>query len=138
MDKRRGGSIAESKVSTALIREGAIVSQPLYYEARYDLVADFSGDIYRVQVKRAFDCDKDNSVKVEARSRNSGGNSTYSEDEVDSIAVYIPHNDSVHWYWLDEISDQFNIYIGDWQSLRPANKAQTRNPSEYKLPNRKI
>ena len=136
MDRRSSGSVAEGKVVTELIECGAVVSQPLYYEARYDVLADFDGDIFRVQIKRAFDSGKENSAKVEARGRNSCGDNPYDETEIDCICVYVPHLDECHWYWINEISNQFNIYIGDWEELSPANKAQMRNPNEYKITER--
>jgi len=130
---RRNGAIAEAEVSKKLYELGAIVSSPDYYEAKYDLIADFHGELIRVQVKRAYQrADRENSVSVELRRPNPDGSKrTYSEGDFDALAVYIPSIGNICWFDIAELNtDQLTIYTGDWSDVRPCNKGRMRNYSD--------
>lgn len=138
MNKRQKGALAEASVTKELYKAGAIVSSPDFREVRYDLIADFSGDLYRIQVKSGYKSAK-GTLMVELRSRNQDVNSTYSDDDFDALCVYNRYEDECYWLWNNELTgDQISIYTKDWDDLRPNNKAQCRNSDDYLISNRKI
>lgn len=48
------GNIAEMVVMLEATKRGITVSKPFTHDARYDLIFDVNGKLYKVQIKRAF------------------------------------------------------------------------------------
>jgi hypothetical protein len=88
------GEIACLKVRLRAFELGALVCQPPI-QARYDLVIDYEGRLYRAQVKY-----------VDARTQHSQGaifvdlrkrKRCYTRDEIDVVLVYVPQIDKICW-----------------------------------------
>jgi hypothetical protein len=86
------GAIAETAIAWAAIRLGIGVYRPLFEGGRYDFIFEVGGELYRVQCKwaplerevvnvRCYSC---------RRSRYGLVRRTYTDSEVDLIAVYCP------------------------------------------------
>jgi hypothetical protein len=113
------GQIALWKVVLAAFHKGACVSLPCV-PARYDLILDYQGKLYRAQVKYA-DCKAPHSqgaVQVDLRRRKR----CYTRDEIDVLLVYIPQVDRVCWFPPEMFDNKAVLYLR-WQ---PAKNGQTR------------
>ncbi len=89
------GEIAVLKVREEALRKGAVVSIPSI-PARYDLILDYQGRLYRAQVKYA-ESKSPNSqgaVRVDLRRRKR----LYTHDEIDLLLVYVPQIDRILWF----------------------------------------
>lgn len=88
MDTRIVGELTELKCQLYCLEQGYTVSKPIVDNARYDLLLDYNGKIYRIQIKTArwmseehegivFNCKSQHSI--------SGGNKImkYTPDEID-------------------------------------------------------
>lgn len=88
MDTRIVGELTELKCQLYCLEQGYTISKPIVDNARYDLLLDYNGKIYRIQIKTArwmseehegivFNCKSQHSV--------SGGNKImkYTPDEID-------------------------------------------------------
>ena len=51
MDTKLKGNITELKIATKLVEMGCTVSFPFGENARYDMIADWEGTLYRIQCK---------------------------------------------------------------------------------------
>ncbi|MFN7950010.1 MAG: group I intron-associated PD-(D/E)XK endonuclease [Blastocatellia bacterium] len=91
------GNLSESKVLTAYIEAGFLVSLPFGGGAPYDLVVDTGERLLKVQVKTGR---LRNGCVLFAAQRISGHHGTkrrrYEESEFDVYAVYCPDNDRVY------------------------------------------
>ena len=89
------GNLSESKVLTAYIQAGFIVSVPFGGGAPYDLIVDTGSQLLRVQVKTGR---LRNGCVIFARQRFSGHQKgrRYELTEFDVFAVYCPDNDSIY------------------------------------------
>jgi hypothetical protein len=92
MDSNRKGAIAEMKIATAATELGVPVLRPMTEHGRYDLAFEIGDRILRVQCKWA-SLDKISGVmRVNLQgswlSPNGYVRSSYSEDEIDLVAVY--------------------------------------------------
>lgn len=91
--------VATLKIQLRALEKGAIVSKPVVEGTRYDLVLDYCGRLYRVQVKYA-DGESQNGatfVRLTAGSYGKVRFHSYSSIEVDAILVYVPKQDVVLW-----------------------------------------
>lgn len=88
MDTRVKGELTELKCQLYCLEQGYIISKPILDNARYDMIIDYNGKFYRIQVKTSrwmseehegivFNCKSQHSV--------SGGNKImkYSPEEID-------------------------------------------------------
>lgn len=48
------GNIAEMVVMLEATKRGIVVSKPFTHDARYDLIFDVAGELFKIQIKRAF------------------------------------------------------------------------------------
>src|SRR4051812_42170606 len=99
------------KVELIAAEKGAIVSVPTS-PARYDLVIDWRGKLYRTQVKYASSGSKRSSgvVTVGLR-RGFGGKRRYLSDEIDVVLVYVPQIDSVCWFGPEVFQNRTGIIL---------------------------
>ena len=88
MDTRVKGELTELKCQLFCLEKGYVISKPILDNARYDMVVDYNGKFYRIQIKTSrwmseehegfvFNCKSQHSV--------AGGNKImkYSPDEID-------------------------------------------------------
>lgn len=88
IDTRVKGELTELKCQLFCLEKGYIISKPILDNARYDMVVDYNGKFYRIQIKTSrwmseehegfvFNCKSQHSV--------AGGNKImkYSPDEID-------------------------------------------------------
>jgi hypothetical protein len=88
MDTRVKGELTELKCQLYCLEQGYVISKPILDNARYDMIIDYNGKFYRIQVKTSrwmseehegivFNCKSQHSV--------SGGNKImkYSPEEID-------------------------------------------------------
>ena len=92
MDANRKGAIAEAEIALAAIRRGIPVLKPVAEHGRYDLGFELGGRILRVQCKWASFDEAAGVIKVGLQgswlSPHGYVRSSYSEDEIDLVAVY--------------------------------------------------
>lgn len=100
------GDIGEAIAIADFTKAGAIVSKPLSNNARYDIIIDINGKLFRVQVKTTSSVKEDkmvfatkttNYVKGEHKSVH------YTKEEVDMFYFYCAEND---WRGLYLITDE--------------------------------
>jgi hypothetical protein len=102
------GQIALWQVVLAAFHKGACVSLPCV-PARYDLILDYQGRLYRAQVKYA-DCKAQNSrgaVRLDLRRRKR----CYRRDEVDVLLVYVAQIDRVCWFDPEVFDNKINLQL---------------------------
>jgi hypothetical protein len=96
----RKGEIACCEVKRHALDKDVIVSKP-EIEARYDLVLDVDGKLYRAQVKyvdRApSGCVGSIEVDLRKQCRNNGKTKKYSEKEVDVVLAFLPSTRQILW-----------------------------------------
>ncbi|MGC4835092.1 group I intron-associated PD-(D/E)XK endonuclease [Micromonospora vinacea] len=123
------GDMAELAVAACLRRLGATVSFPFGYACRYDLIADFAGDLFRVQVKSGHlskGC-----VSANTKSSNTNRPSRrYEVCDVDAIVVYCPALGSIYWVPTADLNGATILYL---RVDEPANgqRASIRSAFDY-------
>ncbi|MCI4064525.1 group I intron-associated PD-(D/E)XK endonuclease [Micromonospora sp. R77] len=104
------GDMAELAVAACLRRLGATVSFPFGYACRYDLIADFAGSLFRVQVKAG--SVSRGCVTANTKSSNTNRPSRrYEQCDVDVIAVYCPALASVYWVPVTDLGGASILYL---------------------------
>lgn len=109
--------LALLKVQERALQIGAIVSLPAAEGKRYDAVIDWSGRLYRAQVKYAdgkVGSASSGSVAVSIRSvsRDRKVHSTYyTKEEIDVLLVYLPAIDRIVWLGPEIFHGRRNLSI---------------------------
>jgi prevent-host-death family protein len=92
MDTNRKGAIAEMKIATAAIEHGIPVLRPMAEHGRYDLGFELGGRVLRVQCKWGALDEAGAVIAVNLQTfrltYNGQRRATYTEDEIDLLAVY--------------------------------------------------
>lgn len=133
------GDVTEQTVALRLMKLGVAVARPIGDNQRYDLIADVSGNLHKVQCKTAFEPPSEDSLKVELRNRSyrTDGEirkSTYEEGEIDVYAVYAPSTEEVYWVPFEEApKTQMNLNTNDPSELTPPCRAKARFAQDYRL-----
>lgn len=88
MNTRTIGELTELKCQIFCLEKGYIVSKPIVDNARYDLLLDYNGKFYRIQIKTSRWMSKDHEgIIFNCKSQHSisGGNKImkYTPDEID-------------------------------------------------------
>ena len=107
------GEIAQLKTELRALEKGYVVSRPLS-TARYDLIVDDGLRLFRVQVKYGDGKapHTDNSVRVSLNyTTRSKQEKTYTVDEVDAFAIYVPRLNEVLWFSSQELVGKTKIQI---------------------------
>jgi hypothetical protein len=107
--------LAELKVELRAHEKGYIVSRPTK-PARYDLIIDCSGRLYRVQVKYGGGKSLNSTGVVVVNLRSYVGNKStdfkvYSASEVDILAVYLPELDKICWLSPEVFENKNALYL---------------------------
>jgi len=93
MDTKLKADIAESAVTTELLKRGFRVLQPIGDRLSYDLAVDLQGRLVRIQVKSAWFNAKDNCYIVDGRrtrtNRRRMLRKHYSADDFDFAIIYL-------------------------------------------------
>jgi hypothetical protein len=83
------GAIGELQFAINCLKRGINASMPVLHNSRYDVVTEYNGLFYRVQVKSTLSKDLDNSNTISWVM-----DSTYSSKEIDFFAFYISDKDT--------------------------------------------
>jgi hypothetical protein len=83
------GAIGELQFAINCLKRGINASMPVLHNSRYDVVTEYNGLFYRVQVKSTLskDLDKSNTISWFM-------DSSYSSKEIDFFAFYISDKDT--------------------------------------------
>ncbi|MDD5692217.1 MAG: group I intron-associated PD-(D/E)XK endonuclease [Candidatus Omnitrophica bacterium] len=132
MDTKLKADIAESAVTTELLKRGFSVLQPVGDRLAYDLGADLQGRLLRIQVKSAWFNAKDNCYIVDGRrtktNRRRMIRKRYSTDDFDFAIIYLA---DLHVFYVMPIA-VFSSY-GSTVTLIESTKRQRRPKSaEYR------
>lgn len=94
MNNKDYGNIGEAHAITYYVKQGYLVSKPIFDNAKYDLIVDKNGKLERVQVKTSRF--KLSNGKYKVNFRTMGGNrsgtgkvSKISSEYVDTIFIYL-------------------------------------------------
>lgn len=104
MNRRQTGEVSELSVIRKLISLGYEVHLPWGDNARHDLLVEINSDFKKVQVKTAYDGERDGRIETELSTSNpnTGEKKYYSSDEVDAYALYYHNLDTIYWLWYGE------------------------------------
>src|SRR2546426_8446034 len=106
--------MAEAEVVAAAARLDLVVLRPLCDGARYDLAIDIGHDILRVQCKWAHL--RNDMITAELRTSwhtpRGYVRTTYSRDEVDAIAAYVPDTDKCYLIPINEAAGRAAVSCG--------------------------
>src|SRR5262249_38576397 len=113
------GQIALYKVLLRAQEKGVLTSLPTV-QARYDVILDHEGKLYRAQVKYA-DGKAQNSVgaislHLQRRKKR------YRQDEIDVLLAYLPQIDKICWFGQEIFDDRTSIYL----RLTPSKNGQKK------------
>ena len=91
-DTKRVGNVTEIQCMTSFIELGYNVSIPFGDCERYDFIADYKGNLLRIQCKTARPSEDDSCIEINGRSnKRVKGKCThrqYTKEEVDYMATY--------------------------------------------------
>jgi hypothetical protein len=140
----RQGTITENKIVVKLLKLGYSVSEPVGDNERYDLIADLSNELLKVQCKTAFKPKStvEGSVRVELRNQNYGpdgevNRKEYSENEIDVYAIRNPYSSEIYWIPFDEApKSQMSINMNPKSQIDPRNKERANISEELLIENR--
>jgi len=112
------GQIALLKVQIEAARKGAVVCLPST-PARYDLVLDYQGKLYRAQVKYADGKSQrsQGAVRLDLQRRKK----CYTAEEIDVVLVYVPQVDRVCWFNRNVFENRSLLHL----RIAPAKNGQT-------------
>lgn len=115
MDTIQKGEIAFLVASRRAVEKDFIVSRPTI-PARYDLILDSGGQLYRVQVKYAdkMSSNSTGSVHLDLRRKSQSKSARvrlYSVSEVDVLLVYLPTIDKILWFDSDKFDGRQSLTI---------------------------
>ena len=92
LNSKQKGNLTELQCITAFIENGCGISIPYGDNLKYDFIADFKGQLFKIQVKTASLKDEGGAIKFSCRSIhvNCSGvkNQRYSKNEIDFFATY--------------------------------------------------
>jgi prevent-host-death family protein len=130
------GNIAEAAIALEAIKLGIEVLKPLAEHGRYDLLFDLGDQLIRVQCKWGA-LDRSSGVicvRVGGSRHTPGGyvRSTYSEDEVDAVAVYCQDLDEVFLLPIEVVAGRSAVRLRI-DPPRNAQRACINLASEYRL-----
>jgi PD-(D/E)XK nuclease superfamily protein len=105
--------MAEAEVVAAAVRLDLIVLRPLCDGGRYDLAVDLRHDILRVQCKWTRLQNNVISTPLRTSWHTPRGyvRTTYSRDEVDAIATYVPDTDKCYLIPIHEAADRSEVCL---------------------------
>jgi len=132
MDTKLKADIAESAVTTELLKRGFSVLQPVGDRLAYDLGVDLQGRLLRIQVKSAWFNAKDNCYVVDGRrtktNRRRMIRKRYSTDDFDFAIIYLA---DLHVFYVMPVA-VFSTY-GSTVTLIESTKRQRKPRSaEYR------
>jgi prevent-host-death family protein len=136
MDSNRKGAIAEMKIATAATELGVPVLRPMTERERYDLAFELGGRLLRVQCKWASFDQTAGVIKVGLQgswlSAQGYVRSSYSEDEIDLLAVYCADLERCYLLPSSMVAGRRAIYLRVSPS-RNAQRACINLGTEYEL-----
>lgn len=92
MTTKQKGNLTELQCIASFIEQGCGVSIPYGDNSKYDFIADFNGQLLRIQVKTSSSNDNGDTIKFSCRSThvncNGVKNIRYDKNEIDYFATY--------------------------------------------------
>jgi hypothetical protein len=116
------GNLSESKVLTAYIQAGFLVSLPFGGGAPYDLIVDTGRRLLKVQVKTGRLRNGCVLFPTQRYSGHDGKGRGYDADELDVFAVYCPDNEQI-----------YIVPLGDHTTEGRLRCFETRNRQQQKI-----
>lgn len=111
MNSKEIGNLTELQCITGLYELGCDISLPFGNSQKYDLIMDYNGKLYRVQVKHANVNQESGyfSFKTRWQGHNSTGytQTSYTEEDIDLFATY--YNGNVYLVPINECSSVMKI-----------------------------
>jgi prevent-host-death family protein len=137
LNANRKGAIAETKIAAAATELGIPVLRPIVEHGRYDLGFELGDRLLRVQCKYASLDDEGAVIRVNLQSCWLSPNgyvwSSYSEDEIDLVAVYCGDLDRCYLLPCSLVAGRRAIYLR-LSPPRNAQRACINLASEFELP----
>ncbi len=100
---------------------------PANENSRYDLVAEASGQFWRIQVK--YSSPKNGMLRINCISSNNWSEKVYTSHEIDYIAAYDPTNGSIYFVPVNELNGrQINLRV---EGARNHQTKKIKYASEY-------
>ena len=108
MDTNTKGDISMACVIAELTKRGISISVPMTDNKRYDLIMDYNGKLYRMQVKRINYKPDDGLLIFKTVSSNSTKNKGYYDrrykfGEIEGFLAYCLELDKVYLAWIGEV-----------------------------------
>jgi hypothetical protein len=132
MDTKLKADIAESAVTTELLRRGFKVLKPIGDCLPYDLALDLSGRLLRIQVKSAWFSDKTNSYIIDVRrtktNRRHMLRDRYDKDDFDFAIIYLA---DLHVFYVMPLST-FSEYSSAVAFVESDKRQRKPKSAEYK------
>ena len=89
IDTRIKGEITEMKCQLFCLEQGYIISKPILDNARYDLLLDYNGKIYRIQIKTSrWKNENKTGIIFNCYSVSNKKKHNYTKDEIDYFATF--------------------------------------------------
>lgn len=107
------GNICESLVLYRFLQQGWIVSKPFGDNARYDLIVERDGKLFRVQIKSANrPKEKDGQViRIMLESKNTKGPVPYTAKEIDVFVAVDKQEEKIYWIPIEVTNKQRAINL---------------------------
>lgn len=137
MDSNIKGDISMACVIAALTKKGISVAVPTTDNKRYDLVMDYNGKLYRMQVKTILYKPEENGLMVfKTVSSNSTKSKGYYErryrhEEIEGFLAYCLELDKVYLAWVGEVPST-KFFMRTSETLN-GQKQKVRYSYEYEL-----
>ena len=103
MDTKTKGDISELEITLTLLKLGCVISVPYGDNARYDMIMDYDGKLYKVQCKTGLWDKKCGSIKFRTKSVNYYSHKQYTAEEIDFFGVYCPHTNKCYLVPIDHV-----------------------------------
>lgn len=139
VDSNTKGDISMACVIAELTKRGVSVSIPMTDNKRYDLIMDYNGVLYRMQVKTINYKHDDGLLIFKTVSSNTTKNKGYYDrrykyDEIEGFLAYCLELDKVYLAWIDE-APRGKFYMR-CQETKNNQRKKIRYTHEYELDKR--
>lgn len=136
LDSNTKGDISMACVIAELTKRGVAVSVPMTDNKRYDLIMDYNGKLYRMQVKTIWNQPEKGILSFKTESSNTTktkGNYSrrYKHGEIEGFLAYCVELDQVYLAWVGEVPAA-RFYMRTQVALNNQRK-KVRMAYEYEL-----
>ena len=117
MNKTQIGDISEQKFILYCLEKNIPISKPIGNNLPYDFIIDFNNQLYKIQVKTAYESKTQDSWTFNTRSTSKNYNEVINKDyigKIDYFAVINPSNNIICFIPIHEAAfGSMNIYYGE-------------------------